>query len=174
MSSPTTVATHTLTVGRPNDGFSVHHPFGILIAISTVGQVVDFSAAVGFYKSDIVMLPAAVFEIFSQDPPTVGRPLIPLVAVLIGIVVFSRKYRSRFFAFQIDYLDFGPVFEVSDFFTIRRERGLETSISTLGDLLFFDFFGISERFIVFVFDPGDIDIPVTVPFTGIYQRTAVR
>ena len=171
--TPAAMAAIAGTVGRPDHGLASQHPLGVAVGVSAFGQVGHLTAAVGFYQHDVGVVPSAHTDILGQEPATVGRPLVGLVAVGVRIVVLAVEHRPHLARLQVDDAQRGTVFEESHFLAVGREGGLEGRASRNHQRLFLHTDGVGEELLFLVGEARQIDTPHTVAFGRINQRTAV-
>ena len=85
----------TGTVALEEDSLSVEHPLTVAVAVTAVGDIVNF-LSVSLYHGDICIVPSAVTDVAAHEPLAVWAPFKPDVAIRVRIVVLAIEYGAYF------------------------------------------------------------------------------
>ena len=167
------MAAHSVTLGSEQDGIAVHGPFRRTAGVTTVGQVHEFSFSVGTDQSDIGIRIVLVADELQRKPFSIGRPGI-MESPAQFIPRTSVGNLTHLVRFEVQHLQADTVFDESHLLAIGRELGIHP-FHGLGrqQHFFLNQSGIRKIQILFPFNFRLVELPVSFPLTGIYQRTVV-
>ncbi len=156
----------------------VHHrpvqaPADADVVEAAPGQVDDPAPAVARDEADLGGEEADDAEL-DQKPLPVRAPAVALVAVGVGVIVRSRQNQPALLGRQVDDLQGGPVFQVSDFLAVRGEFGLKLLGRRGRDRFLLEERRGEEIGLLLADDRGRVDVPVVVSFGGVDECPAVR
>ena len=107
--SPATMTTVTSTVALENNCLAAKSKTGTTVVISRIGDIMYFLASIGFYKSDIWIVPSSVTDVGGYEPTTIRTPIEILVAITIAIHVFSIHEFTSLMTLHINSHECGSV-----------------------------------------------------------------
>jgi len=134
---------------------------------------VQLALAVGRHQAHLAVLdPLGIAEL-NQEPLAVGRPLVVLVAVAVGVVLVRGEDQPGRLRLEVDHLEGDPVLQVRHLLAVGGEGGLELLGRRGHHRLLLEDGGQVEVGLLLPHDGDAVDVPVVVLLRRVDQRPPV-
>ena len=167
------MAAESCAVAGKDHGFAAQHPLAVALVVAALGQVVHLAIAAGIDQRHVLAVPAARADVGRQQPAAVGTPLIPHVAVAIGVDVLAVHQGAHGLALDVHGPQCGAVFQEGHALAVGAVSGLDAGLAGVGELLLDQVGGIGKQFLVLVLDAGLVDLPHAAALAVIDDAAAV-
>ncbi len=154
-------------------GLSAKHPLAVAVVVSAVGDVAYLALAVSRHERDVAVVPSAGADVACQEPPAVGAPLKPLVAVRVAVHVLAVHELAHVVALHVDSAETRAVLEEGHTLAVGTVGGLETGVLRLDELLLLDRGGIGEEVLLLVLQRALVDLPQAAALGGVGDAAPV-
>ena len=149
-----------VAVAAEEHGPAAQHKLTARVAIAAVGQVVQLAAARGADHRNVGVVPSAQSDVTGDEPPAVGAPVEPLVAVAVGEVILAVHHGAYLPCLQVDDAQCSAVFQIGNEFAVGTVFGLKRCALGLREAFLAHVGGVGEQFLVGLCQPRLVDLPV--------------
>ena len=172
LGTPTAMAAVSGTVALEEHRLATEHPLAVAVAVSAVGEVVNF-LAVCLHQCDVGVVPAACADIAAEEPLAVGTPLKPDVAIRVRVVVLAIEHGAHVLRLQIQYSQCGTILIECHLLAVRTVGRILRCEVAVGECFLLYISAIGEVLVAGVLDFRLVDLPYAVALGGIDESPAV-
>ena len=131
------------------------------------------TVATGIDQCDILAVPAARADVGREQPAAVGAPLIPHIAITIGVDVLAIHEGAHGLALHVNGAQGGTILKKGNTLAVGAVSRLDAGVARIGQLFLHEFGGIGEQFLILVLDGGLVNFPHAVALAVIDDATAI-